>query len=115
MSVNDSVLDKIEQELVNGYGLFQVYFDPQRPRVGSVCIINVLYLFHLAGRDGSVTRPSEEFILNLLNLLQHRGYRRGIVYYISSEAFLVQLASEDFGLRYVRDARQLRLGSRAAH
>ncbi|KAL3678411.1 hypothetical protein R1sor_021367 [Riccia sorocarpa] len=89
MSVIDSVLDRIERELVNEDGQFQVYFDPQRPRVDSVCIINTLYLFHLAGRGGSVTRPSEEFILNLL---QHRGYRRGTVYYNSPEVFLVQLA-----------------------
>ncbi|KAL3675504.1 hypothetical protein R1sor_025452 [Riccia sorocarpa] len=95
MSLIDNVLDRIEKELVSEDGLFQVYFDPQRPRVDSVCIINVLYLFHLAGRGGtSVTRPSEEFILNLL---QHRGYRRGTIYYISPEAFLLQLARLVFG------------------
>ncbi|KAL3683812.1 hypothetical protein R1sor_001834 [Riccia sorocarpa] len=89
MSLIHSVLDRIEKELVSEDGLFQVYFDPQRPRIDSVCIINILYLFHLAGRGGSVTRPSEEFILNLL---QHRGYRRGTIYYNSPEVFLVQLA-----------------------
>ena len=66
----------------------QTYFDSTRPRIDTVCVANISYLFCLAGRAVDV-KKSEEF---LYNVLKSEAYLRGSLYYPLPETFLCQLA-----------------------
>ncbi|KAH7299338.1 hypothetical protein KP509_24G006200 [Ceratopteris richardii] len=88
MNMINKVLDKMMGYLSMDDGIVQVYFDIERPRIDPVAIANVLYLFHLAGRGHEVER-SERF---LEQVLLHRAYEDGTIYYNLPESFLLHVA-----------------------
>ena len=89
MDTINVVLDKVLAEHVCDVdSILQTYFDVERPRIDPVVITNALFLFHLAGRGHEVLR-SQTFVEDLL---LHKGYEGGTLYYGFAEAFLFHVA-----------------------
>ena len=89
MDTINVVLDKVlEEHVCDVDNILQTYFDAERPRIDPVVITNALFLFHLAGRGQQVLR-SQTFVEDLL---LHKGYEGGTLYYASGEAFLFHVA-----------------------
>ncbi|KAF5348293.1 hypothetical protein D9756_010514 [Leucocoprinus leucothites] len=85
-SVAEAVMDKMANN-VSSDGIIQVYDDPQRLRVDAMVCVQILTLFYLRGRDDEV-RKTYDWVYQIL---LHRAYLDGTLYYCSPDYFLYAL------------------------
>ncbi|KAL5484768.1 hypothetical protein ACEPAI_7410 [Sanghuangporus weigelae] len=83
MSVMDEMLAYVNQD-----GIIQTYFDPSRPRTDPVVCVNVLTFFYMHGR-GSELASTLDWVYQIL---QHRAYLDGTLYYFGGDSFLFFLS-----------------------
>ncbi|KAH7279187.1 hypothetical protein KP509_37G009200 [Ceratopteris richardii] len=112
METINLVLDSTLQYLSMDDGIVQVYFDKERPRVDPVVVANVLYLFHLAGRQHDI----ESSARYVHQVLLHGAYENGTIFYALPECFLFHVSRlvhrfpDHFADNGIRDLLQHRLG-----
>ncbi|MCO5604290.1 hypothetical protein L7F22_058455 [Adiantum nelumboides] len=87
METINIVLDTMLMQLSRDDGVLQVYFDSKNPQIYPVVVANAIYLFHLA-RRGQEVEASGRFVKDVL---LHRAYEDGTLYYNVGDTFLLQV------------------------
>ncbi|TBU22525.1 HAD-like protein [Dichomitus squalens] len=85
--VKNDIMDEI-LSFRNRDGIVQTYFDRARPRIDPVVCVNVLAFFHINGRGHDLAEVLEW----VYDVLSHRAYESGTLYYHSGDAFLYFLS-----------------------